>query len=752
MKRTQAELYISVMNEVNCLIGSLGEITDDKEVLEQQNQAKKKLDGIHIELQASLEHLEKNAEWDLFTIAFYGETNAGKSTLIETLRILLSDPSKIEEQEMFRSASLAIEQIETKLRQSKDDLNQVNMIFEKNTLHINGKLENSVSRQTELITTSEWSKQKVDDLEILILEKRYSSLYNLIKSFFNRIDEQKEIIKINETIEQLKIEIVTINQKINAIQRELDEIKVEWDKETEMIPPKILKLENILSNKNNEILKYTDGEIIGDGRSDYTQTVKQYTFRYNSQNFAILDLPGIEGREEIVIEEINNAVERAHAVIYISGKAAPPQNGDEKAKGTIEKIKHHLSQQTEVYFVYNKRVKNPRQFKKGLIGEDEKMALKEVDGVLNDVLFDHYKGHQVLSAYPALLSVGNFWKDKLYKNREKFIEQLGSTKNILEDSGVKDFSEWLKSSLVDESKSKIIRSNYRKLVVLIDYTQENVLEIQKQFNSLEKKLTLNGKATNKKLDEEIDILLYSLDNEANKIIRNFKNKLRKKIYDEIEKKIDKDTFKSVFEKEKDIAIKENSQQLEDGIKENLSEFKKEIIEIVSKNERYTAELLKSFDDSAKFSFEFEMNLNIKNSGSVSGTISSVAVGIASIAWAMTNPVGWVGIALATVGMIMSVGKDVLGFFNHDHRISQQKRATNENIEEMAIQLSKKVSESIRKSHKPLLEEIKEVKKNSNLKIKYINSMNLIFQEAERKLKLLSSEIEQEGMHKPYGNN
>lgn len=92
-------------------------------------------------------------------------------------------------------------------------------------------------------------------------------------------------------------------------------------------------------------------------------------------------MPGIEGREEIVINEINDAVERAHAVFYISGKSAPPQNGDEKSEGTIEKIKRHL-QHTEVYFIYNKRVKNPRQLKEVLISEDEKMALKEVDDVL----------------------------------------------------------------------------------------------------------------------------------------------------------------------------------------------------------------------------------------------------------------------------------------------------------------------------------------------------------------------------------
>lgn len=35
--------------------------------------------------------LQQNAEWDHFTLAFFGETNAGKSTLIESLRILFNE-------------------------------------------------------------------------------------------------------------------------------------------------------------------------------------------------------------------------------------------------------------------------------------------------------------------------------------------------------------------------------------------------------------------------------------------------------------------------------------------------------------------------------------------------------------------------------------------------------------------------------------------------------------------------------------
>ncbi|AKE81349.1 GTPase [Helicobacter pylori] len=49
-----------------------------------------------------LESLKNNEEWENFTIAFYGETGAGKSTLIECLRMFFKEQSKVDQQERFK--------------------------------------------------------------------------------------------------------------------------------------------------------------------------------------------------------------------------------------------------------------------------------------------------------------------------------------------------------------------------------------------------------------------------------------------------------------------------------------------------------------------------------------------------------------------------------------------------------------------------------------------------------------------------
>ncbi|GAA7012684.1 hypothetical protein HpCHC88_06020 [Helicobacter pylori] len=49
-----------------------------------------------------LESLKNNEEWEKFTIAFYGETGVGKSTLIECLRLFFREPGKMDQQERFK--------------------------------------------------------------------------------------------------------------------------------------------------------------------------------------------------------------------------------------------------------------------------------------------------------------------------------------------------------------------------------------------------------------------------------------------------------------------------------------------------------------------------------------------------------------------------------------------------------------------------------------------------------------------------
>ncbi len=292
------DIYLGVEKSIKDLQNIFKNADDKDEKLKQFNQeALKVFQQLEFKSLKELESLKNNEEWENFTIAFYGETGAGKSTLIKCLRMFFKERSKVDQQERFK--------------------------------------------------------------------RLYSTYQNNYQN-----DERKK--------------------------------------------------QNIL----NELHSLQDGAIIGDGRSDFTLKIQSYSFQYNHQNFVLLDVPGIEGSEQKVIDQISKATQKAHAIFYVTKKPTPPQKGEERKEGTIEKIQKQLDSQTEVWTIYNKPITNPRAFKDGLIDESEKENLKILNKEMKNILGKHYMGHQIISAQMAFygLSHALIPETDFYEKKQKFLE------------------------------------------------------------------------------------------------------------------------------------------------------------------------------------------------------------------------------------------------------------------------------------------------------------------------------------------
>lgn len=141
-----------------------------------------------------------------------------------------------------------------------------------------------------------------------------------------------------------------------------------------------------------ELGAMADGAIIGDGSSDFTRQTQRYNVELDGYKFALLDVPGIEGKEGLVLKEIEDAVQTAHAVFYVTNQPAPPQTGDDQRQGTLEKIKTHLKDQTEVWTIFNKKIINPMAImKQPLIKDDEENSLAELDKRMHEKLGTNYR-------------------------------------------------------------------------------------------------------------------------------------------------------------------------------------------------------------------------------------------------------------------------------------------------------------------------------------------------------------------------
>ncbi|GAA7702860.1 hypothetical protein JP0155_08670 [Helicobacter pylori] len=288
-----------------------------------------------------LESLKNNEEWEKFTIAFYGETGAGKSTLIECLRLFFKEPGKMDQQERFKR------------------------------------------------------------------------LYANMK--------------------------------------------------------------NYRGSERAELKELQDGAIIGDGRSDSTLKTESYTLKHNNQSFVLLDVPGIEGDEKKVKQQISDATQKAHAIFYVTKTPAPPQKGEEGKEGTIEKIQKQLASQTEVYTLFNKPINNPRVLKDGLIDENEKKSLRDLNEKMRAILGKHYEGHQIVSAQAAFygLSSALLPETDFYKNKQKFLE-IFKVEELLLKSQFKQLGKFIAGTLLENSRKKIIESNCNKALKVIEKLQKAI--------------------------------------------------------------------------------------------------------------------------------------------------------------------------------------------------------------------------------------------------------------------------------------
>lgn len=551
------------------------------------------------------EKLKINAEWKTYTIALYGETNAGKSTLIEALRIYFKDDSKVKSWakfDKFKAKYPNLENLASEISQKEQDLKN--------------------------------------------LQDQKPNLWEKFKAFFGFGAKNS----LNREIKALK-----------KIQKQLD--------------------------------LHADGEIIGDGQGDFTKKNTTYHFEYKNDKFDILDVPGIEGIENAVIDEILKAIQKAHCVFFITPNPQPPQKGDEGKKGTLEKIKEHLGSQTEIYAIYNKKIHNPRQLSQNLFSEDEEKSLKVLDSKMSDVLQEHYKGHKLISARAAFLALSQHLNSKDQAEKAKFLNEF-SEDDILNHTGFKDFVEFLARDLITEIPNKIKRSNYNKIaqnlgeiIDLLEKIKEQLIEPVVEMFERETKAALSN------IDDKIESLKSGFIGKFDLEIMQYQQNVREKIYKEIDYKIDNDVFRSKFEQ----ILSDESPKIETSL-ENIS---KNIADSISNDIKYEIENLKRRMENGikdlselKISSKFDSNIQVDIKSGIdkmgfvvsAGSTGLLIYGIVN--W--WNPTGWLAITAAVASVLASlIGlvKSVLGFFSKDYRASQQKNAVEENLSKIKNEIT-----------------------------------------------------------------
>ncbi len=560
-----------------------------------------------------LESLKNNEEWEKFTIAFYGETGAGKSTLIECLRMFFKEQSKVVQQERFK--------------------------------------------------------------------RLYSNYQNNYQN-----DERKK--------------------------------------------------QAIL----NELTSLQDGAIIGDGRSDFTLKTKSYTLKHINQSFVLLDVPGIEGDEKKVKQQISNATKKAHAIFYVTKTPNPPQKGEERKEGTIEKIQRQLGSQTEVWAIFNKPINNPRALKDKLINESEKESLKILNKEMKNILGKHYKGYKAVSTQMAFygLSSALLPETDFYKNKQKFLKFL-KVEELLLKSHFKQLGEFIAGTLLENSRKKIIESNCNKALKVIEKLQKAIATtIEKRIDPMIKEAQEHQQEAHYNLDRSTEKFILNLTNSVFYEIDQFKSDLREKMYAHINKNIEDEECKEIFENERSQGIKTLRECIEWRFRECGKRFDGEIKEAIKQLKYRIKDSLAMLEH---ISIDRGFNLNFDTDSGIDGTKLAVSIGGLGLlgifnAW---NPMGWLTLTAGIITGLVGIAKSIWNFFSSRYKKSQQKKEVDKNLHQICEKIAEDVEIQLKSYKKDIWEKIEKLKANLRFVDNY-KRMKRQLEEAHERLGYISNSI------------
>ncbi len=310
-RSTSIKIYKNIIKDVHGLIEEVSKSESNEEITETQRQIHTNLMKISEKLSKELKNLEELSEWDTFSVAFYGETNAGKSTLIETLRILLNEPEKMKERKNYNNLLSSINGIQEKINDKKEDIDRTEYNYGQIITGFDQKIESINTNKMDIELNIGRLESDINEKLEAILTKKKGSFISLILSYFGWLTEQKEISTIKHEISNFEQTVADLTQEELIVNEQKNSVINEQNEKTAAIKQEIEELEcNLLPIEEN-INKFTDGKIIGDGSSDYTREVITYNFESNGQKFALMDLPGIEPRFSATHNDIGGATPSA---------------------------------------------------------------------------------------------------------------------------------------------------------------------------------------------------------------------------------------------------------------------------------------------------------------------------------------------------------------------------------------------------------------------------------------------------------
>lgn len=711
------EIYSSVENSLDDLLATLKvDLSDNQDIKSLQEKAIGNISKNKQDLSDLIKELEKNSDWNTFTIAFYGETNAGKSTTIEALRILLNEKTKVKQREQYKKQAVAFESAMQEKNRIEEEKAQVTEVFKNKERTLQSELT-ELSKQLGNVEGKIYAeKNKLSDLNYKILMKMVSSNKNLLAALFKKLPEQ---IEYRDLADSLKgNEDGELIAKMDNVEETLQNEKLRNTEQLQQLETELRGIAESIVNLEKKFGQYADGAIIG-LKQDFTRDVSSYEFTVNEQNFKLLDLPGIEGKEGLVKAQIEEAVQKAHAVIYMRKAAKKLQEaGGNDDTSELDKIKKHLSQEQEVYLLYNKPIPSPGKLatlKDSLLTPEEREQLEATSDFLRTELEGAYKGYKVVSAYPAFLALANVYASeenedmrKFYRNKNSFLKKF-TEEEMLRESKLQDFANWMtdsKTGLIGDSQRKIKSANIKKVRHAIEGASSSVHTGFTEWDEQTKVIRKHLNHAIKDIKKQLDNFKLEVATIKRVVISNFRNETRAEIDTKIESDINNKEFEGILKEISEKNIESLQAEYAARLEQQIVELSKDIEKCIKK----ATNSIQTELDFRKSDMDLDLGKELKNLSISVKKKSYLGETIGLIASLATIPFGGgvVAIAIAVVDALVALGKMAWGFFKRSYRMSKQREARSEYIEKCCAEIDSNFEERNEQLFESLRKQLKKV--------------------------------------------
>ena len=744
---SQENIYKDVIEKIEVLLSetSTEELSDERITVLYQG-AKNQLSSIKEALSKELHSLQEHAEWNSFTIAFYGETNMGKSTLIEALRILLHEETKVKDRVIYSDAYKKLIDLQDKYSKVENEINRLQEEKVAWTQEINASIDKVTRELEEIDNRQKYDVALIEANKSARAELRSTSMEDFFAVLFGKDEYSIKNDTLREEIPKLRQEYEERQSRLN---RDKDMLRAECEKFNQGIKPLEAEkavLEQDISPLESVVESHRDGQIIGTGRSDFTQEVTEYSFIINDQNVTLLDLPGIEGQESQYVDLIVSALEKAHAVFYISKYPRPPQNGEDKTS-TISKVVDQLSGQTEVFFIYNKPGNNPAQIENNAsISNDVQKSLREVDEILGAELGEKYKGHIVVSAMPAYLANSNNYghdekTNKFRKRQEKLLSQF-TPEELICNSNIDVIIKWLEDNLSSKYKrNKIKDANYHKILNCLVKTEREIETLENKFKDLRETISGELTACFKEIDARLNSMIYELRDAKRTASHQFVFKSNEIIDEEIDKGVEdeelNEIIKDVFEAQSRDAIDLFNKK----VKELGEEYAKDVADINNKYQKYFSENITVFSDASELGFEYDpiIGKHKKKNDDTAWIIGEIIGTLLFISTANT-----VVLVATIIGLLIRVGRYIVKTIDPESNKAFQRQDLDQNVKNAATELERTLQEHNEIVVKRIEDNNQKIKDRMEISLKDLDNTLMALEREKNGINLLHMQYINEG--------